>query len=295
MEVKELLHSLKLRPMELKAITPGESGAISTFQIVLLGTRPLLVRQAFLVSPFSIILPFPFSHAAACLCASSWSSGVGLALGGHAIAWNQILTVGTQQAVVETVVYALAYLFICSALAEMTSGLPFGGGLYGFIRVTMGPYVGFIVGCCEMVQNCVNASLSLHWTGIFVAQIFHLSTNFAPIVWLIVLTAMVGVNLMGTGTFWRANTILVLMCFVLLLLFYAIAMPCIDCAEHGGGGFTTTDMNHATFQWFKYMAFPGFFYTGVEMLPMACADAKDVSVYVRCALPIIALVLGPLE
>lgn len=46
---------------------------------------------------------------------------------------------------------ASGYLALALCMGEMTSALPFSGGAYGFVRAALGPYLGFMVACCEFV------------------------------------------------------------------------------------------------------------------------------------------------
>eukprot|EP00981_Chlorochromonas_danica_P012563 scaffold5146_cov164-Ochromonas_danica.AAC.12 len=68
--------------------------------------------------------------------------GISLVLGGQCVFWNTALQMGTIEFLLSTIISAVASFGVYLFLAEMTSALPFGGGLYGFIRITLGPYMG---------------------------------------------------------------------------------------------------------------------------------------------------------
>jgi amino acid transporter len=39
------------------------------------------------------------------------------------------------------------------SLGELTSAIPFGGGMFAFARLTMGNYVGHLVGCLQVLTS----------------------------------------------------------------------------------------------------------------------------------------------
>lgn len=190
--------------------------------------------------------------------------------------WNEGLSVGVGEFLLCILILATAYLCLCSALAEMTSALPFGGGLYGFIRATLGPYLGFVMGCCEMYQNCVNACFSIFPAGKFITDILQLPRGYDSIFWILIIAIILAINLMGKKAFWRSNALLVLASFALILLYYAITLPCIDCVSNGHYGFADSNPSQEAGNWFKSLTSAWWFFAGMEMLPMACSDAKEV-------------------
>lgn len=46
-------------------------------------------------------------------------------------------------------------------MGEMTSALPFSGGIFGFVRAATGPYYGFIVACLEVIF-CLSYVIGVH-------------------------------------------------------------------------------------------------------------------------------------
>eukprot|EP00981_Chlorochromonas_danica_P001009 scaffold233_cov174-Ochromonas_danica.AAC.49 len=159
-------------------------------------------------------------------------------------------------------------------LAEITSALPFGGGLYGMTRVTLGPFFGFIVACCEMLQSIVFTGSLLFPAGLKAAAVFELPDSFIPFFWIVMLGLCLVVNIMGVKYFWRTNTILVLTTVVLFIIYYSVWMPCMNCKKYGGGILVNRDTPDS---WMVELPHGSVMFAGLELLPMACTDAREPS------------------
>jgi amino acid transporter len=59
----------------------------------------------------------------------------------------------------------------------MISILPFSGGTYGFARVTVGPYFGFLVGCFESFGNILYSVIGMIELGIILFILLVLKPN----------------------------------------------------------------------------------------------------------------------
>ncbi len=72
-------------------------------------------------------------------------------LGNRSSGWNGGLVYGYPSFAFNLMFSAAGYLALSLCMGEMTSALPFSGGAYGFVRAALGPYLGFMVACCEFV------------------------------------------------------------------------------------------------------------------------------------------------
>eukprot|EP00981_Chlorochromonas_danica_P007385 scaffold1704_cov194-Ochromonas_danica.AAC.2 len=191
----------------------------------------------------------------------------------HLLYWNSGFFAGTLELFLTTLGCSLAYLCLTLCLAEMTSALPFSGGLYGIVRVTMGPYLGFLMATCEMLQSIIFTSALLYPAGRETAALFGLSPSYAMLFWILFLLLPLTVNILGVKYFWRSNMVLMAVVVVLLIIYYAVSMPCMDCERNGGGvlsGQITVDK-----YWNILLPSASSFFSGLELLPMACRDAKE--------------------
>ncbi len=90
-------------------------------------------------------------------------------LGNRSSGWNGGLLYGYDALAFNFLVSAAGYLALCLCMGEMASALPFSGGAYGFVRAVLGPYLGFMVACCEFVY-CTT------YTVIMVSRLLNLPT-----------------------------------------------------------------------------------------------------------------------
>eukprot|EP00981_Chlorochromonas_danica_P003465 scaffold654_cov207-Ochromonas_danica.AAC.50 len=181
-------------------------------------------------------------------------AGVSLVAGNHFHYWNAGLPDGTIDFLLATIVAGASYLCLLLCLAEMTSALPFGGGLYGMARVFMGPYVGFITACCEMLQSIVFTASLIYPAGHDLAMLFGLSRWYALPFWVLLLTLALLVNVVEVKYFWRSNVILV---SVVAILFWVL------------------EGKVSPYNWFKFWTKSSIFFDGLVLLPMACSDASE--------------------
>eukprot|EP01031_Cornospumella_fuschlensis_P035406 gene35406-42915_t len=92
--------------------------------------------------------------------------GITIVIGGQIIFWNLALKDGFFQFLFSVVVVGGGYVCLTFSLAEMTSILPFAGGSYGYVRCTLGPFIGFIVGCCETMEYVLYVATAVAEFGV---------------------------------------------------------------------------------------------------------------------------------
>eukprot|EP01038_Epipyxis_sp_PR26KG_P018240 gene18240-25662_t len=113
--------------------------------------------------------------------------GLASCLGGHIIEWTSYLTNGYASFIISLVIISLLQISHTLCLSELISGLPFSGGMYGFVRVAIGPQAGFMIGCCDIIQYILFACLSMYSFGMMITCSFSLfSSSYEPLLWLVV-------------------------------------------------------------------------------------------------------------
>eukprot|EP00981_Chlorochromonas_danica_P013050 scaffold5741_cov203-Ochromonas_danica.AAC.1 len=198
--------------------------------------------------------------------------GVSLVAGNHVHYWNAGMPGGAIDFLIPTTVTGACYMCLLLCLAEMTSALPFGGGLYGIARLTMGPYVGFLMACCEMLQSIIFTASLIYPAGNEIAALLGLSRWYALPFWVFLLALALLVNVVEVKYFWRSNVVLVGVVVILFCVYYAVSMPCMDCDRYAGG---VLEGKVSAANWFKYCILPSYFFDGLVLLPMACNDASE--------------------
>lgn len=138
----------------------------------------------------------------------------------------------------------------------------------------MGPYLGFLMATCEMLQSIIFTSVLLYSAGRDAAALFGLSSSYAMAFWVLFLVLPLTVNILGVKYFWRSNMVLISVSIILLLIYYAVSMPCMDCERYGGG--VLSGQITVGKYWTMLLPSASSFFSGLELLPMACRDAKEV-------------------
>jgi ethanolamine permease len=72
-------------------------------------------------------------------------------LGNRSALWNTGLSHGYPSLVFNLLYGGSGFLCLNLCMGEMSSALPFSGGIFGFVRATLGPFMGFLVACSEIV------------------------------------------------------------------------------------------------------------------------------------------------
>ncbi|ETV81873.1 hypothetical protein, variant 3 [Aphanomyces astaci] len=172
------------------------------------------------------------------LAASSvdlWAIGITIVIGGQFFSWNAGLVVGTVGFGLAVGVVGVAYLCLACSMAEMSSMLPFAGGVYGLSRCTLGFYAGFILGCCEILEYVLYvASVNVMLGKTVVGQWSELEP-FQPIVWMISHALAIAMLIVGGQVFWRANLVLALILVVQVVVFIGGSAPSVNFSAYAGG------------------------------------------------------------
>lgn len=93
--------------------------------------------------------------------------------------WNSWLKHGFGMFAVAELLMATAYLVYVSCVAEIVSGFPFSGGGYGLARVAQGYYIGFLVGCCEVLEYIAYSALSFLYASELLCLILDIDSQYS--------------------------------------------------------------------------------------------------------------------
>ncbi|KAJ3321424.1 hypothetical protein HDU76_014108 [Blyttiomyces sp. JEL0837] len=198
-------------------------------------------------------------------------------------------------------------------VAELTTMLPFTGGIAIYARAAFGPYVGFVIGQCEMWEYGLNAASNMVIVANVCGLVFGTTDLMNAVYWLPQLLTIVALQCFGNRVFFNATLLIVIYCTLTMtsvnLSFVKGFNPrrwAID--DYNNSTTLSNDTNqHAISnlglarleghaegnetlltELFPY-GFTGvfqclpltlFLYTGVEALPLLCREATD---YVRQA------------
>eukprot|EP01038_Epipyxis_sp_PR26KG_P015599 gene15599-21078_t len=169
------------------------------------------------------------------------------------------------------------YICLCLSIAEMTSLFPFSGGMYGFARITLGSYLGFLVGCTESFQNIVITAGSIVILGQLITETSHLSRNFEPIYYFFTFLSIMLLQIVGGKSFWALVSLMGILILLSIILYYGSFMNFSFDHFALNNSYTkiaqTNSLAENCKSFMLYFPFAAWYYAGVESLPLACRDA----------------------
>jgi len=112
-----------------------------------------------------------------------WSLGIVFVVSGDYVGWNIGVPVGYTPLITATVLVGIAYVALMLCIGEILSGLPFSGGAYGLVRITIGFYAGFLIAITEACYLIAIVSLNVTSLAWMACTLFNLSSTYSPLLW----------------------------------------------------------------------------------------------------------------
>ena len=184
---------------------------------------------------------------------------------------------------------SVAYFVLVLCLAEMISILPFSGGSYGFSRVTMGPFIGFLIGCFDSVSLIAFNAILVHSGCSFIKYAAGpaVPDNIDPLLWFIMYFVCLLILIPMSQWTFKIITVTTAICLCFFLLFIFCSIPNQD--------FEANVLKQETHSFYEGMGMTGFMevlpvttwmYIGIDLTCLVCDDTADVSASIEIVLPI---------
>lgn len=195
---------------------------------------------------------------------------------GAANGWGMMLRFGFREGLFVAFLMGPAFIILHLCVAEMTSILPFSGGAYGFVRVTLGPYMGYLVGFLESLHTLTFPAYLINLHGTAVANFIGGSASrFLPLICFTIYGIVLLLNSGSRKLFWNFTAVggfiaVLLMSLYLILSAYNInedPYPYYDQDDKFfAGGFP---------EFLSLLPMPSIIYRGVELLPLSCNEISQ--------------------
>ncbi len=104
-------------------------------------------------------------------------------------------------------------------MGEMTSALPFSGGIFGFVRATTGPYYGFVVACYEVIFCLAYQIVILKFCILVPIVAGYVDETYTPTLIYIIYGFNLFMNLLGGKPYWIVIALAGFTTFFLLMSF----------------------------------------------------------------------------
>ncbi|RYY68014.1 APC family permease, partial [archaeon] len=99
-------------------------------------------------------------------------------MAGHFTYWQAGMGMGAYEYLLCTLLLFIIYMCMALCMAEMYSVLSFSGGLYGFVRVTQGPFTGCMVGYTQLLQNTLYMVICIYTMGTYTSIILDVAQTY---------------------------------------------------------------------------------------------------------------------
>eukprot|EP01038_Epipyxis_sp_PR26KG_P016643 gene16643-22746_t len=206
---------------------------------------------------------------------------------GHQSVWNLMLVAGFWNTFFYCGFMGSGFLALVSCLGEMSSLFPFSGGGYAFARLTLGPFVGFLVGCCEAVEYIIFVAAGFLFAGQLITSATGLPHNYELIYWAVFFIITIGIQIQGGKYFWPSVAFLGICLILLELLFFASVYQLdfhkyVIAADPSASG-----QQSLSFQATQFMTqFPtaAWMYGGLESVALACNETSEARINIPRAM-----------
>lgn len=204
--------------------------------------------------------------------------GVTIVIGGQIAGFNQSFEAGYAVSISNTLFTGFGYLCLSFCLAEMSSALPFSGGIYGFVRAFIHPWLGFLVSMFELGLNLMYVAGSVYSLSLIPLSILnHEDDQVArddEIVGIIINSIIIYIIIivtciLGGKVFWAFNMILSFLVLALLFIYMFGSLPNVNYDRYA-----ISDQVVTTHTIFAYLAPSSGNYLGIQYLPLLSKDVE---------------------
>ncbi len=193
-----------------------------------------------------------------------------LVVGPQNVGWNAAYKGGFWVAFLDIGLNGLGYLCLCLCMAEMSSALPFSGGIYGFVRATSGPFCGYMVACFELLMNISFVSGSFQ----FLAEIPHkakvMNSANTPLFVFFLYVGALTITLIGGKPFWIISSLFGLTALFIILIFIFGSFSNTDFEQYADLHESPTAYHMMTFLFVSSTQ-----YMGIQYIPLLGNLCKD--------------------
>ena len=191
------------------------------------------------------------------------------------IEWHYALVEGVGNFLISLGLCSLAYLCLAMCIAELAGIVPFSGGSYGYSRCALSPFIGYIVGICDLLQSVMLTALAVHMVSkaLSMSVSGHDYVRYLPCWWVALYGLIIVIALPGGRCFWNAMSGYTIMTVVMLLIYCLGNVGRVD-FEHNA----TSEVEAfagTTRSFFEYLIYPTVCYVGVDFITLYSDEAKE--------------------
>ena len=201
---------------------------------------------------------------------------LGMILAGVVFGWNKYMAIGVGEYLISLGLCTLGYVCLALCVAEMAGIIAFSGGSFGYARCTLSPFIGYLVGMCDLLQ-CVFYTATVVYIisdalSISVSGEDHF-LDYLPLWWFAIYAVMILIALPGGRMLWNSIIAFVVLTIIMMLLYVLGCAPLTNfrhyATEQGIGAFAGT-----THDFMNNLIVPTACYIGVDLVTVFGDEVK---------------------
>eukprot|EP01040_Poterioochromonas_malhamensis_P015914 gene15914-biopygen3804 len=192
--------------------------------------------------------------------------GVTAVLSGQVTAWASATEKGFWVLLAGTLASSIGYFILTFCVAEMTSALPFSGGVYGFVRAFTSPLLGFVVAVFELIINVFYVSPAVYLLASIPAHYFSMPDDLTLVMCFFIYVVIDILIIAGGTLFWQFNRYLGIL---VLLLFVVYVLGSSTYADFDRWAKGPHYHEFDAYEFFQQMPLLSTVYLGMQLLPLS--------------------------
>ena len=216
--------------------------------------------------------------------------GICVILSAHFSDWTLMLNAGFWETFIGIIIVCSASGCMMFCIAEMTAALPFSGGTYGVVRVTLGDFIGYLVGTGEILLYIYIVAFKVSALGGLVTNMTGYDNKYEPLYWAIIYFSIIIVIMNQKLLFWRSVWVFgIYICMILLLYCTMTRTGDVDFAKYTKDPMVDSKSgNDRVYRFFEQLpAANAFFNLYLKVSPLACRECKNPTTDVPLAMYIV--------
>lgn len=198
--------------------------------------------------------------------------GICVMIGKQTIYWHAgLILTGLWTYMIGAAISIIAYVSMACSIAEMVSIIPFSGGCYGYVRCTLGHFLGCMTGYAEAAKYVVFTAFGLYSLGLICLDVFKFDDHWLVAIWSAVLLMAMGLRVLpfSVSFIWWLILACGILAMVGIVIFGSLRYGDVDNLKIRNNTFDSSGMS-----FLQSLVYGGFFFFGVEVM-RTCLDNES--------------------
>jgi ethanolamine permease len=193
-------------------------------------------------------------------------------IGGQYYRWNDSFHGGFWSTFTSILLNGTGYICLACCMSEMSSTLPFSGGIYGFVRAFMGPFSGYVVSRYEIILNISYVSNLTLLLGSMPTYGGLSSKELEPVWWIFMYSFCVSMAIWGCNkrSYWMFIKAIGGISLLLIVIYILGSFAFVDFDRYADGGESINGM-----EFFEKVHHTAGMFRGIQYLPLVSIKIEN--------------------